>query len=896
MMKKNWKRWLAGMCAVLVSAVPMADSAFQKAEKVSAADKLLAFPGATGAGRYTTGGRGGEIYHVTNLNDSGTGSFRDAVSKSGRIVVFDVSGTIELKSNVVCQSNITIAGQTAPGGSGITLKNYKFGMGGENVIVRYISSRPGPYNATSSGNDAWGGAGGGNSIIDHCSLGWSSDEQWGLYSKNDNYTLQYSVIGPANSWGGHAKGVHGFGIMFGRANFSFDHNLIIHNVSRNFRGKVTDKNAADFTNNIIYDWGYQTTYGTIGHVNYVNNTLKAGNSTKSGFHYAQVSNSENFMLYMTGNQILNKDNSVRNDVNANWSALDYKSGKTEASTKSDTPFAINVNGENLSTVVAAESAADSYNHVIQFAGNGISPEKRTAIDRQCADETANGTGSCSGTAAYDSSVTDLDKYSIQCGITYTYPSAVTTKEITDADNDGMDDEWEEARGLNPNDPTDYKGDYCEQGYMNIEYYINDLTVDSFPEGVVELSPSNAAPLTYNSPYEQIEAEDFSAQEGIKTEDTSDESGNQNIGYVENGDYVLYKRLDFEDGAKTFTARLSGNAAGIELYLDSLDTPAAKISYAGTGSFAKWETVTFNIPDIKDKHNLYIKFTGGEGYLVNMNWFTFGREAMPVNGELAKNLIVSDTENGSDWRFAENAAVGSLVFGDRDFTFTELPESLNGAEQILTACDSKNYTGDTAGTAIADKDITVSVAVDSRVENTPAFLTGWTKTALTAKSSNDVTFDIYQQNFSAGDKITFGSNGQSAYCVNYTVFLQGQKEEIQPTEPEPETTELVAVSEIESTEPETTATEPVQTETEPIETEVLPTEISEISTILGDADGNFEVDILDVITVNKAILGKEVLSEQGNINADIDKDGKPTSYDAMTILKHIVGIIDLNAQA
>lgn len=297
----------------------------------AAESKIPAFPGAVGGGKYATGGRGGEIYHVTNLNDSGAGSFRDAVSKSNRIVVFDVSGTIELKSNVVCSSNITIAGQTAPGGSGITLKNYKFGMGGDNIIVRYISSRPGPYNATSSGNDAWGGAKGSNSMVDHCSLGWTTDEQWGLYSNNDHYTVQYSVVGPANSWGGHVKGVHGFGLMMGRSNLTFDHNLICHNVSRNFRGKVVGTETADFTNNVIYDWGYQTAYGTIGHVNYVNNTLKAGNSTAGGYHYVQVQSSDNFKLYLSGNRILNKDNSYRNSEDDNWSAIQYKhSDKTAA--------------------------------------------------------------------------------------------------------------------------------------------------------------------------------------------------------------------------------------------------------------------------------------------------------------------------------------------------------------------------------------------------------------------------------------------------------------------------------------------------------------------------------------------------------------------------------------
>lgn len=879
-MKKRIKSCISAFLAVMMAIAPTFVYQ-QQMQKVSAAGNLLAFPGAVGGGKYATGGRGGEVYHVTNLNDSGTGSFRDAVSKSGRIVVFDVSGTIELKSNVVCQSNITIAGQTAPGGSGITLKNYKFGMGGENVIVRFISSRPGPYNATSSGNDAWGGAGGGNSIIDHCSLGWSSDEQWGLYSKNDNYTCQYTVIGPANSWGGHDKGIHGFGIMFGRANFSFDHCLIIHNVSRNFRGKVTDQNAADFTNNIIYDWGYQTTYGTIGHVNYVNNTLKAGNSTASGYHYAQVSNSDNFKLYLTGNRILNKDNSVRNAENANWSAIDYKSGKTQDTTISNDHFPITVNGEDVSTVLTAESASDSYEHVISFAGNGIAPDLRTAIDKQCAEETKNGTGSCSGTAAYNSSVTDLDKYHIECGISYTYPSAVTQKTITDADNDGMDDEWEVLRGLNPNDPTDYKGDYCGMGYMNIEYYINDLTVNAFPEGVVELSPETSS-IEYTSAFTQMEAENYSDQSGIRNEDTSDTAGVQNIGFIENGDYVLYKYLDFEEGANSFIARASGNACTMELYLDNLTgTPVASASYSGSGSFSKWEDVSFNIPTIKGQHNLYIKFTGGEGYLMNLNYFTFSKDSIPVSGILGENLTVSDMENGFDWKFAENANTDSLIFGDRAFTITEMPASLMGAEQILTACDSKNDMSLTANFK-ATKDIIVSVAVDERVENMPSFLAGYTKTDMTMKSSNDVTFVIYQKNFNNGDIVELGSNGQSAYCVNYTVFLSETSE---PVPTEPETTEPTEPTTEEPTQPPTE--EPTQPIPEPTEATTETSQPTEQPVTYGDVDGDGAVSIIDVLTLNQYLLGIGDIEPEYLGNADVDHNGLLEDSDAMTILKYLV---------
>nr|MDE6833123.1 carbohydrate-binding protein [Ruminococcus sp.] len=750
-----------------------------------AVDKVIAFPGAVGGGKYATGGRGGEVYHVTNLNDSGAGSFRDAVSKSNRIVVFDVSGTIELKSNILCQSNITIAGQTAPGGSGITLKNYKMGMAGDNIICRYISSRPGPYTATSSGNDAWGGANGSGSIIDHCSMGWTTDEQWGLYSNNEYYTVQYSVIGPADSWGGHKKGLHGFGLMMGKGYSTFDHNLIIHNVSRNFRGKVEGTETADFTNNVIYNWAYQTAYGTIGHLNYVNNTLKMGNGTTGGKHYVNVDSStkpQNFGIYLSGNRMLNKDNSVYDAVTSdNWNGISIKQsitdtyGVTKESLKSDKSFQTIVNGENVSTADTCESAEKSYENVISFAGNGISPEKRTAIDQQCAYETESGTGNLSGTASYDEATDankeNINKYNIQCGVTYEYPQAVLTKEITDSDNDGMPDEWEIARGLDPNDSSDYKGDYCGKGYMNIEYYINDLTVDSFPEGVVTLSPETQSvpEVPVISAFETIEAESFSSQEGIRVEDLV--SGGQNIGFIENGDYISFNKVDFGGGAVSFGGKISGNACSMELYLDNITgTPVATVNFKGTSGFSDYQNIMFNIPEITGVHNLYIKFTGGAGYLMNADSFIFGKNAVALNGKLIKNLNVFDTGNSGDWHIDESISDKGIVFGDRDFTFTGMSGTLVGAEYIRTACDSKN-SNENLAEFTADKDITLYIALDNRVETLPEWLKDFNKTDMTVSYSNDVTADIYSNNYSSGDKITLGTNGQSAYCVNYTAFVR-----------------------------------------------------------------------------------------------------------------------------
>lgn len=837
----NVKKILAGIIAVcsVCTAVPAPTVQTAKAE-----GSILAFPGAVGGGKYATGGRGGEVYHVTNLNDSGAGSFRDAVSKSGRIVVFDVSGTIELKSNILCQSNVTIAGQTAPGGSGITLKNYKMGMSGDNIICRYISSRPGPYTSTSSGNDAWGGSNGSNSIIDHCSMGWTTDEQWGLYSNNMNYTVQYSVIGPADSWGGHKKGLHGFGLMMGKGNLTFDHNLIIHNVSRNFRGKVEGTYTADFTNNVIYDWGYQTAYGTIGHLNYVNNTLKMGNSTTGGKHYVNVDSStkpQNFKIYIDGNRILNQDNSIyETPTNDNWAGVDVKEsiGITKSDLVSASPFQTLINGENVSSVQNAESAEDSYNHVVSYAGNGIAPDKRTAIDMQCAEETLNGTGSCSGTASYDDATDDnkanIDKYKIQCGVTYEYPKAVMTKEIIDSDNDGMPDEWELARGLDPNDASDYKGDYCGQGYMNIEYYINDLTVNSFPEGVVTLSPETGTvtPLPAVSAFETIEAESYSAQEGIRTEDLS--SGGQNIGFIENGDYAVYSRLDFGDGAVSFGGNISGNACTMELYLDSMNgSPAAAVNFKGTSGFADYQDIMFNIPKITGIHNLYIRFTGGDGYLMNADSFIFGKESTALNGKYFTHASVLAEANPSVWEIADNAQVGSLIFGDRDFTIAEIPECLKGAEIMKTSCDAKNVAlGNTLVFTSGDY-IDVYCGVDTRVEKTPEFLETWTKTGETFTSSNDVTFVLYKRTFEKMKPVVIGYNGQSAYCVNFTLFAQPH------------------------------------TDTEQIK---------------GDINADGAVNVADLVLLSKHILAEKALTAEQCARADLIKDSRIDVFDMIELRK------------
>ena len=419
----------------LIILLSMFGAAIPQISPAYAADAIPAFPGAEGAGMYATGGRGGNVVHVTNLNDSGAGSLRDAVAHTNRIVVFDVGGTINLKSDISCAGNVTVAGQTAPGGKGVTLRNGKFAFAGDNTIVRFISSRPGEK-GTKSDYDAWGGSKGSNSIIDHCSLGWANDEQYGLYSAV-NQTVQYTIVGPSNCVSNHSKGEHGFGVMFGAENNSWHHNILAHSRSRNFRGKVSAGRPMEFVNNVIYDWGSQTAYGSMGKLNYVGNYLKMGPSTKGGQRFLNLNSGTHYdkcKFYMTGNKIMRPDGSAYSEAinNDNWNGgIDYGSHANEADYLSNSYIPISAsNGADVSMAKNPESADDAFEHVVSYAGASVNPadnsvsgydyntdNTRPKIDAQVLYEARTGTGSLTGGRDF-STVTDstmlasIEKYGI----------------------------------------------------------------------------------------------------------------------------------------------------------------------------------------------------------------------------------------------------------------------------------------------------------------------------------------------------------------------------------------------------------------------------------------------------------------------------------------------------
>ena len=265
---------------------------------ISTMAQAPAFPGAEGHGRFVTGGRGGKIYHVTNLNDSGTGSFRDAVKSGKRIIVFDVAGVIALKSDLKFADNITILGQTAPS-PGITLRYYTV-QPGSNNIIRFIRIRRGQEKNINDGADASWQRNKTGIIYDHCSFSWSIDEVASFYD-NNNFTMQWCTVAESLTNPGHSKGAHGYGGIWGGKLASFHHNFVAHLMNRGPRfngarygwtGYTSNKDYdtykwqntvqaenVDFRNCVMYN-AQGTCYGGPGggQINIVNNYYKAGPS------------------------------------------------------------------------------------------------------------------------------------------------------------------------------------------------------------------------------------------------------------------------------------------------------------------------------------------------------------------------------------------------------------------------------------------------------------------------------------------------------------------------------------------------------------------------------------------------------------------------------------------
>lgn len=462
-------------------------------------DSAPAFPGAEGFGRYTTGGRGGAVYHVTTLEDTGDkGSFRWACNQKGkRTIVFDVSGTIYLNSALSLRNgDVSILGQTAPG-DGICIADYPFTIHADNVIIRFMRFRLGNFNVKYHEGDGLGGMDQANIVVDHCSVSWSIDECLSVYGSK-NISVQWNIVSQSLVNAGHTKGPHGYGGNWGGSGASYHHNLMAHHTSRTPRlgprpGTQTDERM-DMRNNVIYNWGGNGCYGGEGmNVNIVNNYYKPGPGTLTrnatiqrriaapGIrtseytgHNTSNPNQWDVMWHVWGKYyVVGNVNSRYSDVtNDNWTYGVYNqidaSGNDGTYTQA-TKDTMRIDAPISYGYVTTHTADKAYEKVVEYAGASY---KRDSHDAYIADDVRNGVASH---CAPGTTTGFIDNQEQAGG----WPELASTAAPVDTDGDGMPDEWEKENGLDPNNADDrnkYNLD-SRRYYTNLEVYCNSLVED-----------------------------------------------------------------------------------------------------------------------------------------------------------------------------------------------------------------------------------------------------------------------------------------------------------------------------------------------------------------------------------------------------------------------------------
>lgn len=424
----------------------------------------LAFPEAEGYGRFAIGGRAGKVYEVTNLNDSGPGSLREAVEASGpRVAVFRVGGVIELKSKLIVRNPyLTVAGQTAPG-DGICTTNYTFGCSDtHDVVIRHVRIRVG--DATGNTQDGCGARGTDHSIFDHCSISWSIDE--GFSSREGrNLTVQRCIISEALNIADHKKYQPGKGHSFAASISgdvgSFHHNLLANCTGRNWslaggldRTGEWLAGRLDIRNNVVYNWRDRTTDGGVRELNFVNNYYRPGPAT-TVFTLLKPDPGDpgrGMQAHMSGNVIVGKSD-LETD---NWKGY-VGPAEGMAKVKSDVPL--------FEPFVKTHTAAEAYESVI--ADVGATLPRQDALDRRILKEVKSREHTFSGSKGKLPGIIDSPK---DVGGLPEYRSGDAP---ADTDHDGLPDAWEKAHGLDSNNSADGSA-YRADGYTNLEHYLNVL--------------------------------------------------------------------------------------------------------------------------------------------------------------------------------------------------------------------------------------------------------------------------------------------------------------------------------------------------------------------------------------------------------------------------------------
>lgn len=417
-----------------------------------------AFPTAEGFGAYSQGGRGGEVIYVTNLNDSGPGSFRHAVTRSGkRTVVFAVSGIIELNSLLIIENPyLTIAGQVAPE-NGITLKNSGLYIRTHDIIIRHLRIRPGDSDSGHSFEDRDAitvGENAYNIIIDHVSASWAVDEIISTFYEPYNISFQWCILSEGLSHSKHPEGEHSKALLVGdnTKKVSIHHNIFAHNNDR-CPVQVKGGSTCDVVNNIVYNWGEYALSFAIDYVesgvevNVMSNMFLKGPSTTGDF-FSEPENPLNSKLYLENNT---GDDALLMDFNANrQSYINSKSYLVDSR--------INWTGN-----VAVQQTQTIKDNII--AGAGATLPLRDEIDRRIVLDIQNATG------AIIDSPADVGGYPNSTPIVWTELELLSY----DSDRDGMPNYWEEANSLNSNNPEDRNLDSNGDGYTNLEEFLNQHT-------------------------------------------------------------------------------------------------------------------------------------------------------------------------------------------------------------------------------------------------------------------------------------------------------------------------------------------------------------------------------------------------------------------------------------
>jgi len=448
LMKADWL-WLLRLWGLVLLALHVKPAAAQKA-----------FPGAEGAGADTRGGRGGQVLFVTNLNNAGPGSFREAVETHGpRTVIFHVSGIIDLSSSLtIDKPYLTVAGQTAPG-DGICFRGNQITIRTHDVILRHLRFRPGDIGGAVPQDwpgDALALEGARNVIVDHCSFSWAVDECVQIYAggpddeDTTHITFQWNIISEPLRDSTHAEGPHGANLLIRTdgGDVSIHHNLLAHGDTRNPRvGSDTDdpthRTRLDFRNNIIYNWGDVNGAGggrrEWADINYIGNWVQTGPSTtddvdiifKSGVG-ANHPTSDNYRIYQVDN--------VLDGLDIGWNA--FVDRYTQLTMPVEMPITITQAPGEARDLVLAEA--------------GATLPRRDPIDERIINNVVAGTGEI------------IDSQDEAGG----WPIYGAIAPPPDSDLDGMPDHWETENQLNAADPSDSTEDADGDGYTNLEEFLN----------------------------------------------------------------------------------------------------------------------------------------------------------------------------------------------------------------------------------------------------------------------------------------------------------------------------------------------------------------------------------------------------------------------------------------